>query len=234
MTALNSAIDWQPVVVAAGASARFGRESKLLASLCGKPVLQWSFELMLSLQSRHPLVVAVSDETREPARAIAAELGESERVLLVDGGRRRRDSVEAAVTVCSGEYVAIHDAARPLATAALVRRVLAAAGTGIGTVPAEPVNDTLATIDAASQITAHPDRERLRSVQTPQCVRRSAWLRASATDAGDTTDDSSMIARLGLRCTVVEGEPENIKITHPNDLAMAHWIVRARGEACSE
>ena len=80
-----------------------------------------------------------------------------------------------------------------------------------------------------SAIVGHPDRARLWAAQTPQVVLRQAWLDAAAMGDNDETDDAAMLARLGLECTVVDGGPENIKITRPRDLELAALILRGRG-----
>jgi 2-C-methyl-D-erythritol 4-phosphate cytidylyltransferase len=146
---------------------------------------------------------------------------------VVAGGERRRDSVEAGLRACSTRYVAIHDGARPLVTTDLIRRVVAGAEGKPGAIAAVPVTDTIKEA-RDGVITAHPDRSLLWAAQTPQVVLRQAWLDAAATSDNDETDDAAMLARIGLECAVVEGDPHNIKVTRPLDLELAQAILRSR------
>jgi len=227
------ALDWQAAIVAAGVSARFGASDKLFADLCGVPVLRWSIEGMLSVPSVHPPILVVSSASEDPVRALLTDMGMTTGTVVVRGGARRRDSVEAAVRAASAEYVAVHDGARPLVAADLLGRVLAAAAGLAGAVPGTPLNDTIAMVDGSGRITGHPERSSLRALQTPQVVRRAEWLAAAALDPADVTDDSAMLARLGLFCAAVEGDPANVKITRPADLMLARALLRERGTPCS-
>jgi 2-C-methyl-D-erythritol 4-phosphate cytidylyltransferase len=198
------------VIVAAGASARFGALDKLTARLC-------------------VVVVAASERVDELA-AIASAAAPAKYDRTVAGGARRRDSVEAGLRACTSRYVAIHDGARPLITADLVERVIAAADGKPGAIAAIPVTDTIKEV-REGLIAGHPDRSRLWAAQTPQVVLRQAWLDAAKASDNDETDDAAMLSRLGLECAVVEGSWENLKITRPLDIEIASAILRARGEA---
>jgi 2-C-methyl-D-erythritol 4-phosphate cytidylyltransferase len=125
--------------------------------------------------------------------------------------------------------VAIHDGARPLVTAKLVDRVVAAAEGNPGAIAAVAVADTIKVVREGT-IVEHPDRRRLWAAQTPQVVLRQAWLDAAAAGDDDETDDAAMLARLGLECVVVEGDADNFKITRPSDLAIARALMAERGE----
>jgi 2-C-methyl-D-erythritol 4-phosphate cytidylyltransferase len=215
------------VVVAGGSSTRFGSEDKLLADICGRTVLGWSLAAMLEAASvvRIVVVVAEPSNVQDRERVTAGLNGDFE---WVGGGARRRDSVAAGLLVASTRYVAIHDGARPLVTAEIVDRVVAAAEGKPGAIAAVPVTDTIKVVRDLT-IVEHPDRGRLWAAQTPQVVLRQAWLDAAAAGDDDETDDAAMLARLGLECTVAEGSPENIKITRPEDLVVARALMTLRG-----
>ena len=120
--------------------------------------------------------------------------------------------------------VLVHDAARPLTTAAVFEAVLGALGEGgvDGAVPGVPVHDTIKQVDTSQTITATLDRTTLVAVQTPQGFRAAALRRAHAADGTDgATDDAVLVEAVGGRVRVVPGDPGNLKITTPEDLAAA-------------
>jgi 2-C-methyl-D-erythritol 4-phosphate cytidylyltransferase len=209
------------VVVAAGRSERFGGEDKVLADLCGRTVLAWSLAAMSAAESVGRVIVVGPEGVRERLKA------DFDGFEWVEGGERRRDSVEAGLRLARSRYVAIHDGARPLVTAALIDRVVAAAEGRPGAIAAVPVTDTIKVVSDGT-IVEHPERSRLWAAQTPQVVLRQAWLDAAAASDGDETDDAAMLARLGLGCVVVEGSRDNLKITRPEDLAVARAMMEFR------
>lgn len=223
-------MNFDAVIVAAGSSTRFGAVDKLSADLCGRPVLAWSLSLFESLPGLGCMVIVTSPERVAEVEGLAREWAGRACFRVVEGGARRRDSVEAGLRQCTNRYVAIHDGARPLVTAELVQRALAAAEGKPGAIAAVPVIDTIKEVSDGT-ITGHPDRSRLWAAQTPQVVLRTAWLDAAAMSDNDETDDAAMLSRLGLECAVAEGSPENIKITRPVDLELAAAMLRQRGYA---
>jgi 2-C-methyl-D-erythritol 4-phosphate cytidylyltransferase len=115
----------------------------------------------------------------------------------------------------------VHDAARPVPVASVWERVLAAVAAGAdAAVPAVPVTDTLREVGGVAV-----DRARFVAVQTPQAFRAAA-LRAAHDGGGDATDDASLVEAAGGRVVVVEGDPANVKITTPVDLALAELLCR--------
>ena len=200
------------VLVAAGSSRRMGFD-KLAAPLGGGTVLSASVRAF----DRHPGIaelVIVTGENEAPARAAAA--GCAKPVKLVKGGATRAASALAGVRAAAGELVAIHDAARPFVSAAVIDRVLAAAGETGAAAPAVPVKDTVKLAGPDALVQATPPREKLFAVQTPQCFDRAAYLRLAGDEA--VTDDCQLFEQAGLPVKLVAGEYENYKITTPDDL----------------
>jgi 2-C-methyl-D-erythritol 4-phosphate cytidylyltransferase len=130
-----------------------------------------------------------------------------------------------AAVPAGADIVCVHDAARPLASAELFARVVAAVRAGAdGAIPAVAVTDTIKVVDRDGVVTATPDRSTLVAVQTPQAFRATA-LRAAHAGGGADTDDAAAVERHGGRVVTVPGEPWNRKITDRDDLAWVRsWI----------
>jgi 2-C-methyl-D-erythritol 4-phosphate cytidylyltransferase len=216
------------VVPAAGAGRRLGGARKPLLELRGEPVLRRALAPFLA----RPEIVAV---------AVALGAGDAERppewlrtldarVRLVAGGAERGDSVRAALAALPADLdvILVHDAARPLVSGAVIDRVLAAAAAGRSVIAAVPLSDTVQEVDGSGCIVATPDRARLRAAQTPQGfpaeVLRAAY-RQAAREGVQATDDAALVARCGVPVYVVEGAPENLKLTTPHDLRVAEALL---------
>ncbi len=218
------------VIVAAGSSTRFGEPDKLSVDLCGRPVLAWSLAAFEATHGLGCLVVVTSADRVAVVQALAEVWAPKVRFRVVEGGARRRDSVEAGLRQCTARYVAIHDGARPLVSSALIARIVAAAEGKPGAIAATPVTDTIKVV-RDTLIVGHPERSQLWAAQTPQVVLRQPWLDAAAMGDNDETDDAAMLSRLGLECVVVDAGAENLKITRLIDLEIAASILRPRGFA---
>jgi len=216
------------VIVAAGSSTRFGAGDKLTADLRGRPVLAWSLAAFEAADGIGSIVVVCSAGREAEVESLGRTWAPTRFQRAVTGGERRRDSVEAGLRACASRYVAIHDGARPLVTADLIARTLAAADKRSGAIAALPVTDTIKEV-AGGFIAGHPERGRLYTAQTPQVVLRQAWLQAAASSDNDETDDAAMLSRLGLEVAIARGDPSNLKITRPLDLDLARLLLDARG-----
>jgi 2-C-methyl-D-erythritol 4-phosphate cytidylyltransferase len=229
MTAPGSArhADIGAIIVAAGSGTRFGDGGKVLAQLHGKPLLQFALELFTSGVAVGQVVIVLGTHTLEAGRALVQRLG-LEHVTLCMGGATRSESVRAGLDAldAAAAYVAVHDAARPLATPSLVERIIAAARETGAALPAIPVGDTIHIADESRHIASTPDRSTLWAAQTPQVVRRE-WLLAAFARREATTDEAGLLASAGYPVAIVAGEPLNLKITHPGDLAVAAALQRA-------
>ena len=197
------------VVVAAGTGERFGGP-KQYEALAGKRVLDWSLAAARAASDGVVLVVAPGREADpEPAADV-----------VVAGGDTRSASVRnglAAVPDDAG-VVVVHDAARPAASPALFAAVVAAIRAGAdGALPGVPVVDTVKRV-AGDVVVETLDRSTLVAVQTPQAFRAGA-LRAAHAAGGEATDDGALVEAAGGRVVVVPGEPANLKLTGPDDLA---------------
>ena len=150
-------------------------------------------------------------------------------VKITIGGIERQDSVRIALglTSAESELVIVHDAARPLATAAIFEACLSAAARAGGAIAAIPVSDTLKRV-ADGAISATIARSGLWQAQTPQAFRRDVLVaahRRAVTEGIAATDDADLVERTGARVEVVEASTNNIKITTASDLAIVEAII---------
>ena len=220
------------IMPAAGQSTRFGgREKKPFASLDGRPVWQRSAELFWNRDEVSKVYLVVSPEDREEFRARFQHLIAFANAEVVDGGKERFDSVANALARVpdSVEFIAVHDAVRPLATPALVDAVFREAFKTGAAMLAIPVADTLKRVDPeTNRVTETVPRVGLWQAQTPQMFRRDWLVEAYAKRSGAVTDDAQLIESLGHAVTVVFGSPTNFKITTKDDLQLAETIVKQR------
>ena len=157
----------------------------------------------------------------------------TEGVIVVSGGEHRSESVANALALYEGEFVVVHDAARPLVTPELIDAVvakLAAEEDAAGVVTAAPVTDTIKQAGEAGHVERTLDRSGLWAVQTPQAFRADA-LRDALADAGalaEATDDAMLVERRGGRVLIHPSPPENIKVTSMLDLRVAELLLRDR------
>jgi 2-C-methyl-D-erythritol 4-phosphate cytidylyltransferase len=144
------------------------------------------------------------------------------------GGATRSESVRAGLRAVprDAEIVVVHDAARPLASPALFREVIAATRAGVdGAIPAVPVVDTVKRV-TGRRVCETLTRDELVAVQTPQAFRAAA-LRAAHEGAPDASDDAALVEQRGGVVTVVDGEAGNLKITSPLDMVVAGALLDA-------
>ena len=206
------------VVVAGGSGRRFG-ELKQFALLADRPVVEWAVAACRPSSSGVVLVVPCGS---------ADHVGHGADVV-VEGGASRTESVRCGLAAVpeDAEVIIVHDAARPLASDALFRAVIAAVATGgaDAAVPGLPLSDTIKVVDGAQTVTATLDRSALVAVQTPQAFSAELLRRAHAGGA-EATDDAALLEALGATVRVVPGDPRNLKITTPADLGTAERLVR--------
>lgn len=221
------------IVAAAGSSTRMGGEvNKLLLPLEGVPVLARTLTA-LDLASRvDAIVIAAREEDILPFSELCKSYGITKPVKIVLGGRDREESVYRAALEADPrtEFLAVQDGARPLVTPELIDAVVTAAFRSNAAAPAVPVRDTIKRREG-DRVTETVDRESLAAVQTPQGFEASLLKAAlqSAMEAGAAlTDDCSAVERLGKIVYLVEGDPENLKITTPLDLVLAEAILEDR------
>jgi 2-C-methyl-D-erythritol 4-phosphate cytidylyltransferase/2-C-methyl-D-erythritol 2,4-cyclodiphosphate synthase len=216
------------IIVAAGRGTRVGGDRpKQYQELAGRPVLARTIEAF----ARHPgigaIVVVVHPDDRNLFAAFVA--GNDEDVITVPGGATRDISVRAGLDAAPAgtTRVLIHDGARPLASAALIARVIGALDRAAGAAPALAVTDALWKGAEGKVVCPHP-RDGLYRAQTPQGFRLDAIRAAHAAHPGGAADDVEVALAAGLDVAIVEGDEDNLKITHPDDFARARRVLQER------
>lgn len=205
------------IIVAAGSGQRFGG-LKQFSELGGRRMVDWAVETAAGVSSG-VVVVVPADQANDPSFPVPPGA-----TTIVAGGTTRSESVRCGLAAVPGdvEFVCVHDAARPFATAALFEAVVRAAGaSGVdAAIPGIAVADTVKVVDNQGRVVSTPDRATLRAVQTPQAFRATV-LRAAHASAPEATDDAAVVEAHGGYVVVVEGETDNRKITGPDDLVWA-------------
>ncbi len=223
------------ILPAAGRSTRFGAaDKKPFLDLAGRAVWLRAADVFAGRADVCQLLVVVAPQDVDPFRRRFAPDLAAVRADVVEGGRERFESVANALRRLGpgADFVAVHDAARPCVTPALVDAVFARAAESGAALLAVPVADTVKRGDAAGRVTGTVAREGLWLAQTPQVFRRD-WLVAAydrrESLGPDVTDDARLVEAAGHAVHLVTGSAANLKITTPDDLALAAAVLRSRG-----
>src|SRR5919201_2794291 len=212
------------LVVAAGRGERLGTPvPKAFVMLAGRPMIDWSIAALREVAAIEQIVVALPPGVEAPAGTVG-----------VAGGAERSHSVRAALAAARPDHdVVVHDAARPLVSAALISACLEALEGADAAIAAAPVTDTIKQC-ADGRVERTLGRSRLWAVQTPQAFRREALARALAQDdavVGAATDDAALVESLGGVVRLVDAPRENLKVTTPLDLRVAEVLLAERSGA---
>jgi 2-C-methyl-D-erythritol 4-phosphate cytidylyltransferase len=207
------------IVPAGGSGERLGSGGpKAFVVLAGRPLLDWSLEVLASVCERVVVAVPAGHE-REPDR--------------VRGGESRSESVRNALSAAPEATIAVvHDAARPLVTRALVESCLEALEPGVdGAIAAARMTDTVKEAAPDGRVLRTLDRSSLWRIQTPQVFRAEVLRRALDRDPAAlaaATDDARLVEEVGGTVRVMEAPPDNLKVTSESDLRVAEALLRAR------
>jgi 2-C-methyl-D-erythritol 4-phosphate cytidylyltransferase len=224
---------------AAGLGTRMaGPQPKQFLALDGIPILIHSLRAFASVERVTAIYVAVRRPEMERVAAQAAEYGLGERVVVVEGGDHRQESVAhalAALPAEANDIVLVHDAVRPLIDAATIDRTIDAVIEHGAAIVGLPAVDTIKQVERTAHgalVTATIPREYVVLAQTPQGFRYGLLRKAFAEAVADGfigTDEASVVERAGLPVAVVHGSQVNLKITQPGDLELAEFYLRQRG-----
>jgi len=212
------------LVLAAGSGSRFGGDiPKQYVNVAGKPLLVHTLHALAQEPRIQVVQLVLSEGDNRFADAVAGEEFSFRLLSPVTGGPSRSISMLNGMTALpeSVDMVAVHDAARPMPTPALLADVLDMAERFGAAIPGIEVADTIKRIDERGRVLETPDRRRLRAVQTPQVARRDWFEEALALEAerlSSHTDDASLLEAAGFPVHISRGDAMNRKVTRPEDM----------------
>ena len=220
------------IIVAGGSGTRFGAElPKQFLELGGKPILMRSIEAFAnSGNCPVDVIVTLPNDQMDLWQRLCDRYGFDVLHRVVPGGETRWHSVKHALDsmgdVNEVDIIAVHDGVRPMVTADVICRTIEAARRDGAAIPVVALNDSVRQV--VGEASHALDRSTLRAVQTPQAFDARLLLDAYSLPYQPTfTDDASVVEQLGHPITLVEGDPHNLKITRPMDLALAEYLLNS-------
>ena len=223
------------VIVAAGNATRMQGTDKIMAELCGEPLIVHSLRAFQQNDDILEIVLVTREELLQPLSELCVAKKLSKVKKICKGGETRAASVQAGLDQISKEcdFAAIHDGARPLVSQTVIHDAVRKAAKFNAAAPAIPVKDTIKEVHGGV-VSATPDRSALWAVQTPQVFNlnlyRAALDRAIA-EKLEITDDCSAAEKYGLNVVITPGSDENLKVTTPTDLILAEALLKRREQA---
>lgn len=220
------------VIVAAGSATRMKGTDKIMATLCGEPLIVHTLRAFEQSEDIQEIVLVTREDLLQPLSELCVAKKIKKVTKVCRGGETRAASVQAGLDQVSTQcgFVAIHDGARPLVTQSVIHDAVRKAAKFNAAAPAVPVKDTIKVVHGGV-VESTPDRSALYAVQTPQVfaidLYRAALDRAIA-EKVELTDDCSAAERFGLRVVITPGCDENLKVTTPTDLILAAAILQGR------
>ena len=222
------------VVVAAGKATRMEGVDKVMAELCGEPLIVHTLRAFQQSDDVQEIVLVTREELLQPLSELCVTKKLTKVHKVCRGGETRAASVQAGLDQISEghDLVAIHDGARPLVTEAVIHDAIRKAAKFHAAAPAVPVKDTIKVVRGGI-IESTPDRSALWAVQTPQVFDLNLYRAAldKAIAAKQTlTDDCSAAEQYGIHVVITPGSDENLKVTTPSDLRLAEAILQGRAK----
>jgi len=214
------------IIAAAGSGQRFGATvPKALIQLGNRTLLEHAVAAMAPIADE--IIVCAPAGHEDQIRTL---LGDG--AIVVTGGATRSQSVRAGLAAVNknSEFVLVHDAARPLASTDLAKRIIdALTGGEVAVIPGIAQIDTVKNVDASGYVTNTPERSQLRKIQTPQGFSLEILISAHESKV-EATDDGALIELLGYKVKIIDGEERALKITTPADLNSALQFLGSTNE----
>lgn len=219
------------VIVAAGSGSRMGKDvPKQFLEIGGKPILYHTLDAFLSAFPDLEVVLVIASRYMSWAEDIIKAFPNPHRIVLAEGGSSRFQSVKNGLSkIRENSVIFVHDGVRCLITGQLIHRCFEQAILKGSAVPTVPTTETVRIVEGERHRMV--ERKSVRLVQTPQTFLSTLLIPAFATDEEESfTDEATVVEHSGQSVHLIEGEFTNIKITRPQDLAMAEYILKVRGE----
>lgn len=221
------------LIAAAGQGTRLGGvRPKQFLEIAGVPVIIHTLKRFEQCAAIQEIIVILPAQDAATFLSLAGKYGLRKLARVVQGGATRVESVWRglqAVRAATAEIIAVHDGVRPFVTAEEIERTVQAAERSGAAILTAPVVDTIKEVEN-EQVVRTLERARLRRALTPQCFRYELLRRAFEQGpelVSIATDDSSLVEALGIPVTTVEGDARNIKITRPEDIALAEILLES-------
>jgi len=217
------------VVVAAGTSSRMGGIDKIFAPILGLPLVAYALDQLESFRPVTQVTLVLDQASVQRGRELVSQRGYKKVHPVCSGGPRRQDSVLLGIQALEPcDWVVIHDGARPCLDHETLERGLQSAQETGAAVAGVPVKDTIKNVSPQQVILNTPDRKCLWAAQTPQVFRYDLLLDAHSRCTEAVTDDAAMLEFIGYTVKMFLGAYENLKVTTPEDLAVAEIFLRCR------
>ena len=220
------------IVLAAGSGSRMHSETKKqYMEINGKPVVWYSLNAF-EQSDVNEIILVVPEGEREYAQAeFVDKYGFKKVAMVITGGAHRYDSVYHGLEHTTGDYVLIHDAARPMITNEIIERCIEGAKEYKACVAGMPVKDTIKEVNEDKIVVNTPSRDTLYITQTPQAFEydlvHNSYIKLFGSGDQNVTDDAMVVEQYGkTKVNFVDGSYENIKITTPEDLVIAEALLK--------
>ena len=225
------------IIVAGGSSQRMGSD-KLFALVAGELVIAHAIRAFARATSVSEIIVVAREDRHDEIQKLSRDAGFTKLHSIVPGGERRQDSVQAGLDAIDpkAEYVAVHDAARPLIMPEQIERAFEQCRVYGAAALAHPVNDTLKRADADLLVVGAVDRNQLYAMETPQIFARKLIedaYRGVYAQSISVTDEVSAVEQLGHKVVLILNDDLNFKITYPRDLPFAELVLRQRKDSAA-
>ena len=226
------------IIPAAGSGARMGGVYKPLEKLCGKEMILYSLETFQNSQEVAFIVISAREDKVDELRELCDKNGITKVKRIVTGGKDRQDSVDNAFSCGLFDdenitHVAVHDAARPMFSTEMAKKVFSLAKEKGNGVCANRVRDTVKRSDDCDYITEDVSRDNLWLIQTPQVFEINMYkgaLEKAKKDGFLATDESSLVKAFGIKVNLCETPSYNIKVTYPEDIFLAEAVIEKLGK----
>lgn len=225
------------IIPSGGSGSRMGaNESKQFLQIKNKPILKMTIEKFTDFEEIKEIIVVSSERDMDKTIKIINSIDFKGNIKFALGGGTRQESVYNGLKEINenNDVVLIHDGARPLIGHEEIRKCILEVSEEIGVVLGVPVKDTIKMVDSTGTIVNTPKRDKMWIAQTPQGFYPQSILKAHKSALSEkflATDDSSIMERYGHRVKIIQGKYSNIKITTPDDMAIANRLIEMESES---